>query len=208
MSPGPRRTSGSSRRASWLPRLVGLAVVVVLAGGGVLAYVVGVRPHIEHRTPPLPTTVISAETVGLVAQTPGSAQLLQLLNPAGKPGFTPLSTAQAEQGSGQWTANQMAGGTYIFIFLPSGQCLTAAGPARRPTLGLAHCVLTAPQRWRRTNSARLSDGHAFYQYASLSDGECLTQPGTQPGGRYLASLSTCSAPADATQLIAFWWATE
>lgn len=209
MSPAQRRNAGSRRRASWLPRLLGIGVVVVLAGAGVIAYVAGVRPHaVRHRTT-LPSRVVSGQTVGLVTQTASSSpQLLQLLDPHGRPGFLPLSAgAAAAPGTGQWTANQMADGSYIFIFLPSGDCLTAVGPPARPALTLAHCELTAQQRWRRTSATSQSDQHAFFQYANLADGKCLGETGPQAGGEFGAGLTTCSASPDADQFLAFWWST-
>ena len=66
--PGQRSTKGSRARGSWLSRLTGIAIVVVLASGGTAAYLLTVHPKQVHPTKPLPTTVVSVQTVGLVAQ--------------------------------------------------------------------------------------------------------------------------------------------
>lgn len=99
----------------------------------------------------------------------------------------------------------MTGNSYIFIFLPSGHCLAAAGSKSQPRLALEHCDLKAAQRWRRTQSAVTSQGHDYYQYANLADGACLTQTSQQSGPDYGAALAACSPSAPAGQLIAFWW---
>lgn len=208
--PGERHTAGPRSRGSWLPRLAGISVVVLLAAGGVTGYLLQAHPGAARRTAPLPTRVLSYQTVGLIARDAQSGsshgQLLELLGPQGTPQFRPVSQAQQQVGSPQWTADLMAGNSYIFIFLPTGDCLAATGPARKPKLALQHCDLTAAQRWRRTREAVvLSQGHDFYQYANLGDAACLAQAGALPGQVYDAALEACSASAPADQLIAFWW---
>ena len=206
--PGQRHSAASRRRASWLPRLAGLGVVVVLAAAGVTAYLLAFHPASHHDADPLPTRVLSYQSVGLVvrASGPGSSPgaLLQLLASSGAPRFAVLSQAQEQSGSPQWTADQMAGGTYIFIYLKTGQCLAATGPAGNAKLELQHCDLSAVQRWRRTTAASLVQGHDFYQYANLADRSCLSQAGQQSGQTFGAGLSPCQAGSMA-QLIAFWW---
>jgi len=208
--PSQRRPVGSRARGSWLPRLAGIGVIVVLAAGAVTAYLVVVHPAGTRPVPPLPTKVIGNEIVGLVAEDaqPGSAgQLLQLLGPADGPQFASISAAELDGGSGQWTADLMAGNSYIFIYLASGDCLSAVGPASLPRLALRHCDLQASQRWRRVQPAVMSQGHDFYQYANLGDSACLSEAGELPGPVWRASLSACSPSAPVDQLIAFWWAT-
>jgi hypothetical protein len=203
--PGQRRSGGPRTRDSWLPRFAGLGVVVVLAAAGVTGYLVAFHPGSPHHASPLPTRVVNYQTVGLIiepAQPAGSAgQLLQLLGTSGGAQFTPLTSAEAQQGSPQWTADQMAGGSYIFIYLKTGQCLAAAG--RR--VALQHCDLQAQQRWQRRSVASLSQGHAFYEYANLADRSCLTLAGPQPGQVYGAALAACRSTNAASQLVAFWW---
>lgn len=208
--PSQRRPAGSRARGSWLPRLAGIGVIVVLAAGAVTGYLVVVHPGTARPVPPLSSKVVAYQTVGLVAQDaqPGSAgQLLQLLGPASDPKFGRISTAELGGGSGQWTADLMVGNNYIFIYLATGECLSAVGPSSHPRVALRHCDLRASQRWRRVNPAVLAQGHDFYQYANLGDGSCLSEAGGLPGSVWSASLSACSSSAPADQLIAFWWAT-
>jgi hypothetical protein len=210
--PGQRRTAGPRARGSRLPRLAGLAIATVIAAGAVTGYLLVQRPARAHVDPPLPRRVESYQTVGLIAQDARAGnqrgQLLQLLGTGQTAEFRVLEPAEAAQGSPQWTADLMKGGTYIFIFLPSGDCLTASGSGSGVArLSLQHCDLAASQRWRRSTAAALIRGHEFYQYANLADRSCLTEDGQQAGQDYGAGLSACAAvPASAAdQLIAFWW---
>ena len=209
--PGQRRSAGKRARGPWLPRLTGLVAGILLAAAAVIAYVVAFHPATPHRTPPLPSRVVSFQTVGLVtaATQPGatSSQLLELHAEDGALHFSPVAQAQQTEGSPQWTADLMGGATYIFIYLPTGQCLSAAGSAGRPKLGLQHCNLSSDQRWRRARAAVMTEGHAFFQYANLGDGDCLTQTGELPGPTFGASLSACATRQPADQLLAFWWST-
>src|SRR5215469_16751207 len=207
--PGQRHSAGPRSRGSWLARLAGISVVVLLAAGGVAVYLVELHPAAARPAASLPTQVLSRQTVGLIAQGPEQAsagsQLLQLLGSQGTLQFSPVAQAQEQAGSPQWTANLMAGNSYIFIFLPREECLAATGPAKEPKLALRHCNLTAAQRWRRARQAAVSQGHDFYQYANVGDGACLTEAAGQSGQVYGATLQTCSPSAPADQLIAFWW---
>src|SRR5271165_3578033 len=105
--PGQRRSRGSRARGSWLPRLAGLGVVVLLAAAAVAAYLVGFHPAATHHAPPLSTKVVSDQTVGLVVadtQLGGAGeQLLQLLGPHGTPEFSPVAATQQTEASPQWT---------------------------------------------------------------------------------------------------------
>src|SRR5262245_39184247 len=129
--PGQRHSAGTRSRGSWLARLAGISVVVLLAAGGVTAYLVELHPVAPRRTTSLPTRVLSFQTVGLITQAAQQAapagQLLQLLGPQGTAQFSPVGQAQEQAGSPQWTADLMAGNSYIFIFLPTGSCLAATG---------------------------------------------------------------------------------
>ncbi len=207
--PGQRRTVGGRSRGSWLARLAGIGVIVVLAGGAVAGYLVTLHPLGAHATT-LSTRVVSAETVGLVAenaQSGSSGQLVQLLGRRGAPKFSPVSQAEQQSGSGQWTADLMSGGSYIFIFLPSDTCLGAAGSAGGTRLVLQHCDLQASQRWRRLGSAMLGpQGHSFYRYANLASRSCLTEGSELPGSVRAAGLSGCTTATATSQLVAFWWA--
>jgi hypothetical protein len=203
--PGQRRPGGRSRE-SWTPRIVGLTAIVLIAGAGAATYVLKFRPS-DHHPVPLPTALVSNQTVGIVAKSgSSSASLVQMLGTGGAPVFTPLSLAAANaQGSGQWTADLMAGSAYIFIYLPDGNCLGAAGQAR-PVM--QHCDLAAAQRWRRVGSLLKQDGHFFYQYANVADGKCLSEASTLAGTQDAASLATCQRGQPPSQMIAFWWSTQ
>jgi hypothetical protein len=204
--PGQRRTVGGRSRGSWLARLAGIGVIMVLAAGAVTGYLVTQHPLAHDTT--LSTRVISAQTVGLVAENAqgSSGQLVQLLDKRGAPRFSQVSHAEQQSGSGQWTADLMSGGSYIFIFLPSDACLGAAGSASGTRLVLQHCDLQASQRWRRLGSATPGQGHSFYQYANMADRSCLTEGSELPGSVWAAGLSGCSAARATSQLVAFWWA--
>ncbi len=207
--PGQRRSTSQRAAGSRLARLGGVGVALLLASAAVAIYLVAQRPAARHE-PSLPTRVLSFQTVGMVAQAaqPGSAagQLLQLLGPQGDPQFRPLGPAQEQGGSPEWTADLMAGGSYIFIYLPTGHCLAATGSPARPKLTLEHCDLSATQRWRRTKAPVQVQGHDFYQYANAGDARCLTETGELPGSSYGAALQGCSPGSPADQLIGFWWA--
>ncbi len=186
--------------------MAGVGVIVVLAGGAVAGYLVTFHPLGGHSAP-LTTRVVSEQTVGLVAQNaqPGSAgQLVELLGKRGTPRFSRVSAAEDQFGSGQWTADQMADGSYIFIFLPSDDCLGSAGAAGRARLVLQHCDLQSSQRWRRLGSGAVAQGHNFYSYANVADRSCLAEGSELPGSIWAASLSACTTKA-ASQLVAFWW---
>jgi hypothetical protein len=207
--PGQRHTTRPRTRGSSLPRLAGLGVIVVLAVGGATAYLVAFHPSQPKRPPPLPSRVTSTQTVGLVARpTAGSAgpdALVQLLIPQRQPSFDPVGLSQQQQGQPQWIADVMAGGSYIFIYLPTSQCLTATGPAAHPQLTVQHCNLSPQQRWSRLGTGVLSDAHDFYQFSNLAAGKCITEGSGSAALGLPASLTTCDPAKPASQLIAFWW---
>jgi hypothetical protein len=211
--PGQRRTAGPRTRGSWLPRLAGLGVIAVLAGGGTAAYLVAFRPALPKAASTLPGKVESYQTVGLVAEPAqggghGGSALLQLLSVDGKPEFTPVGLAQQVNGHPEWTADLMNGGAYIFIYLPTGQCLAATGRGHRAVLAVQRCDLGQRQRWRRLGSATIQGGHDFYQFANSGSVQCVAQvspAGANPAG---AGLTGCSPAHPASQLLAFWWTAE
>lgn len=190
-----------------MPMLAGIAVTLLVAAGGATAYLLAFHQPPARRASPLPSRAISVQSVGLVVTSGAGGKLLQLIDDhASAPEFSPLSAGQAAAGSPQWTADLMGGNTYIFIFLASDTCLTAMGSADRPVLALRHCNLSTQQRWRRVNSTVVVAGHDYYQYASSSDGKCLTMTGRQAaGGDYGTGLAPCAASPPPSQLIAFWW---
>jgi hypothetical protein len=211
--PGQRRTQGSRARASRLSRLGGFGAIVLIAGGGAVAYVAMFHPVAAHTVKPLPIRVVNSETVGLVTQAAGpgssSGQLLQLLSTLATPSFVPVQPAAAANGHPEWTADSMAGGTVIFIYLPSGECLASSRPAGHPALLLQHCQLDLQQqRWLRVNGTVQLDGHDYNQYANAASGKCITQTGPVSAQGDQASLEPCQPSRPVSQLIALWWSSS
>ncbi len=190
--------------------LAGIVVALLLAGGAATVYVLAFhQPTVPHASP-LPSRAVSVESVGLVVSSgaagTGGGKPLQLISRrALAPQFSPLGAAQLAAGSPQWTADLMGNSTYIFIFLASDTCLTSTGTATNPALALQHCNLSAQQRWRRLSPAVIVGGHDYYQYASSSDGKCLTMTARLADGDYGTGLAACGASQPASQLISFWW---
>jgi hypothetical protein len=205
--PGQRRTVGGRARGSTLARLAGIGLIVVLAAGGVAAYLVTFHPLGAGSGPTLPTRVVSYQTVGMVAQNaqPGSSgQLMQLLGGRDGVQFSPVSQAEQQSGTGRWTADLMAGGSYIFIFVGSDNCLGVTGTGGQARLVVQHCDLQANQRWRRLGASTVAQGHNFYPYANMADRSCITEGTELPGPVWAAGLSACTR-ASTDQLLAFWW---
>jgi hypothetical protein len=180
---------------------------VILAGAGTAAYLIEFQPSPAQAQHPaaLPTRVASTETVGLIgeaAQAPAGSQLIQLLGSGDSVIFSQVPPADAVDGHPEWIADQMTDGTYIFIYLPTSDCLTASGPASHASLSARHCDLSLDQRWRQLSAPVLSDGHDFYEFASAADGKCITQGAGAPAQ---PALSGCDPARPASQLLAFWW---
>jgi hypothetical protein len=203
--PGQRRTVRPRTRGSWVPILTGLGAIVVVAGAGTAAYVVAFHPARPVHPVTLPQKVLGVQTVGLIGEVSSSASasgLVQLVSPRVAPTFSPVPQSEAVSGTPQWTADQMAGSTFIFIYLPTGQCLASKGPPSRPALVLRHCDLSSvDQRWQRLGDAVLSTGHDFYEFENAGSGKCISRgtAATQAG------LAPCSPAKPASELLAFWW---
>jgi hypothetical protein len=189
-----------------VPILTGLGAIVVLAGAGTAAYLVAFHPAKPVHPASLPQRVLGFQTVGLIGQVPSSASasgLVQLLSPRAAPAFNPVPQSEAVSGTPEWTADQMAGGTYIFIYLPTGQCLASKGPAGRPALGLRHCDLTSvDQRWQRLGTAVISSGHDFYEFENFGSSKCISQVSATADH---AGLGPCDPAKPTSELLAFWW---
>jgi hypothetical protein len=211
----PRRAKGSL-----LPRLTGVAVVVLIAGGGAAL----VYSHASHRSqqprlvsttrPPAshgvsPAQVVTQHTVGLIDFGPYDDKDQAVNDPDDHPlmlvpdgtsmRFVRIPPSQLTAGTPQWTADQMADGTYVFIYIPTGRCLTA-GPADAG-LVLARCGQDRAQRWQPRAVAKAA-GQAIAAYANAQTGGCITAPRRRPGP---ALLSPCGATHTRPQEIAFWW---
>ena len=95
----------------------------------------------------LPTRVLGTQAIGLVNPGPPPQAGASADPQTFLASRSDLSFVTAEQAGADWTADQMAGGTYIFIYLPNGLCLAVlAGvgrgpgpvqPRRRPAVGPA-----------------------------------------------------------------------
>lgn len=203
--PGQRHTARPRAEGSWQPRLAGLAAIVIVALAGTVAYLLAFHPGTDRQPSPPPSRVASTQTVGLLAQV-GSGQdssMIQLLSTRRQPGFVPVDLAQQQDGQAEWIADAMTDGSYIFIYLPTSECLGSTG-AR---LTVQRCNLSSRQRWRRLGNGVAEDGHDFYQYANVADRKCISRAASSGSGNYAAGLAACGS-APASQLLAFWWVAD
>jgi hypothetical protein len=219
--PDPLRTRPRRAKGSLLPRLTGVALVVVVAGGAAaLAY----SRNAHHTAPPhlvskarnpaprsgsgLSTHVASQQTVGLVAFGPYDDKdqamndrddhPLELVPTGTSVGFAPIPPADLSAGTPQWTVDQMDDGTDVFIYLPSGRCLSARHGG--PGLVLAKCAVSLSQRWRPVSQAKAA-GSTISGFRNAQTGGCITAP-RRPGPAF---LSACGPAHTKPQEIAFWW---
>ncbi|HXW47252.1 MAG TPA: hypothetical protein VEL03_20835 [Streptosporangiaceae bacterium] len=204
--PGQRRTVGPRTRGSWLPVFAGLAAIVILAGVASVVYVAEFHPGRSAASSASSSRVASFQTVGLVAEQPlPDGSMVQLLGSGRGVTFSPVGASQQQEGDPEWTADLMVGGTYIFIYLPTSQCLASAGPGARPVLAVMHCDLGAQQRWRRLGSGVATGGHYFYEFANDATGKCITEAGA---GQPAAGLAACDQSQPASELLSFWWSSS
>lgn len=209
--PGPLSARPHRTRGSWVPRLAGVGVIVVLAAGGLTVYLASaphtaVRPR--HRHAVLSSKVLKVQTVGIIDFGPDDdrdpfehdADDHPLMLHPTREGLSFVTIPDTELAAGVpvWTADQMVDGSEIFIYTATGQCLTAH---RADGLRLSHCDLSLSQRWRPLDAA-VSLGQTFAKYASAQTGRCLTAPEKKPGS---AMLEKCGPARLKTQEIAFWW---
>src|SRR5258708_25171254 len=162
--PGPLTTRPHRTRGSWIPRLAGVAVVVVLTAGGLAAYLASASstaaPHHKQRAG-LSARVLSAHTVGVIDFGPDDDKDAFTNDPDDHPlqlqpqgtgiSFTTITSGELAAGVPSWTANQMADGTVIFIYVPTGKCLTATADGASVTL--SHCTLRLSQRWHAVHAS-------------------------------------------------------
>ena len=205
--PGQRQITRPRTQGSWGPRLAGLAVIVIVALAGTVAYLLAFHPGTGTSPSSLPSRVASTQTVGLLAQAgpvPSlNGSMIQLLSSRRQASFVPVDLAEEQDGQPEWIADVMTGGSYIFIYLPTSECLGSAG-AR---LTVQRCNLDSRQRWRRLGNGVAEGGHDFYQYANLGDGKCISRAGASGAGNYAAGLAACGSDP-ASQLLAFWWTAD
>ncbi len=212
--PGPFAGSPHRVKGSWSPRLAGIAVIVVIAGGALGVYLNAAQhqDQVKHeqreRPPALSGKVTSVQTVGVVGFGPyddgdGNAwpkdaddHPLMLMQVASSVDFLGIPAAQLSFRTPEWTADQMSDGSEIFIYVPTGKCLSPSGDH----LLLAHCDLGLAQRWRMLHQ-RVVLGEPVAEYANAKTGACLTTP--RKHGQAL--LAPCGQGREKAQEIAFWW---
>jgi Ricin-type beta-trefoil lectin domain-like len=195
-----KRNARSRVRGSWAARLIGLGLAIVLAAAGVAVYLAFGNKTSQKAA--LPTRVLGTQAVGLVNPGPPPQAGASAAPQAFLASRPDLSFVAAGPAGADWTADQMAGGTYIFIYLPNGLCL-ASSRASHVTLG--RCNLGAGQRWVRQRQVS-RDGVDYWQLRNLSSGRCLTAAGadgTVPPGQGTARLEPCQASPGWIQLVAF-----
>lgn len=217
--PDPLRTRPRRAKGSLLPRLTGVAVVVAMAGGAAaLVYTHaaphGTPPHLVATTSPagsgsgLSARVTGQQTVGLVDFGPYDDEDHTLNDPDDHPlrlapgasgmQFVMIPRAEISAGTPDWTVDQMADGTDVFIYIPDALCLSAA--AHGNGLILVKCAVNPSQRWRPVGQATVL-GTAVSAFENAQTGGCITAPAT-PGQ---ASLSSCGPARTRLQELAFWW---
>jgi Ricin-type beta-trefoil lectin domain-like len=195
-----KRNARSRVRGSWTARLIGIGLAIVLAAAGVAGYLA-----FGNKASPkaaLPSRVLGTQAVGLVNPGPPPQAGTGAAPQAFLASRSDLSFVTAGQAGADWTADQMAGGTYIFIYLPNGLCLASA---RASAVALSRCNLGAGQRWIRQRQVSRG-GVDYWQLRNLSNGRCLTAAGgdgTAQPGQGTARLRPCQASPGWIQLVAF-----
>ncbi len=188
-----------------------MAVILVIAGSVLGLYLSTARAHHQgslghgHKTPALSGKVVSVQTVGVIDFGPddngapvknNTDRPLMLLQNGTSVDFIFVPDSELRSGTPQWTADQMSDGSEIFIYVPTGKCLSPDGSQ----LQLSRCNLGLAQRWRARNTQMLS-GQQVAQYTNAETGACLTAP-VEPGP---AKVAPCGKPRTKTQEIALWW---
>ena len=194
----------------------------MLAGTGVIASLVAGKPHVTLHHFALPGRVEAVQVVGLLnagppapaGATAAPAQTLMKLTSG-------LAFAPPRQAGPQWSADQMAGGTFIFIYIQDGMCLSSAADStaadstaadsraadsraarRRIAVVLRRCNLGAAQRWQRQDA----NARGYWRLRNAGDRRCLTlaSAGLAGGqGAFSADLSPCGIQQDWRQRVTF-----
>jgi hypothetical protein len=197
-------------RGSWALRVGGTALVIVAAAAVTSALLLahsGVQARKDTATK-LSRKVTSALTVGLYnpgpAPSPGQRPLRQMLDAqSGLLTFTAALDAGTQHSLERWTADKMSDDSYIYIFVPSGQCLTASAH-NLAAVFLAKCDLGVTQRWHRVQLGFLSTGLYYWELRSQLNGRCLANSGGPLNGtstQHAARLEPCGKGRPAGQLI-------
>jgi hypothetical protein len=192
-----KRNARSRVRGSWAARLTGAGLAILLAGAGAAAYLIVGAGRANPEVSALPTRVLGTQAVGLVNPGPAGTSGTSTATPTLVATGAGLRFSSAAQAGADWTADQMAGGTTIFIYLPDGRCL---GSSRGTGVALQPCNLQAGQRWVQRHPVTGASGLQYWQLRNLSDGRCLAAVATPAGTG--ARLARCQATPGWQQLIA------
>jgi hypothetical protein len=179
---------------------VGTGFALLLAVAGVAAYLIVGGTHDRKEAAVLPTRVVGTQAVSIVnAGAAGANQHPETLLASNS---DLVFTANGPAGA-QWTSDQMAGGTYIFIYLPNGLCLAARASPRAPSVALERCNLQAGQRWLRQLPSVGPAGLDYWQLRNLADGRCLAAGKALGNGESAMVLQPCEASPGWRQQVAF-----
>jgi Ricin-type beta-trefoil lectin domain-like len=180
---------------------VGTGFALLLAVAGAAAYLIVGGTHDRKDASVLPARVVGTQAVGIVS---GGAPAHANRGPeALLASHADLVFTANGPGGVQWTADQMAGDTYIFIYLPDGLCLTAMHAPHTASVTLQRCDLQANQRWLRQLPSVGANGLVYWQLRNLADGRCLAIGQAAGPGESAAGLERCQANPGLRQQIAF-----
>ena len=179
---------------------MGTGFALLLAVAGVAAYLIVGGTHDTKDASVLPARVVGTQAVGIVGGAPSQANQ----------GPEALLASHADlvftsnvPGGVQWTADEMAGGTYIFIYLPDGLCLATTQAQHTAAVTLQHCDLQANQRWLRQLPSVGANSLVYWQLRNLGDGRCLATGPAKGKSESAAQLERCQANPGLRQQIAF-----
>jgi hypothetical protein len=182
---------------------MGTGFALLLAVAGVAAYLIVGGTHDRKDASVLPTRVVGTQAVGIANTGPppqaGAGPAPETLLAS----HSALVFAVNGPAAAQWTSDQMAGGTYIFIYLPNGLCLASRAGRRAPTVTLERCDLQASQRWLRLRPTVGSNGLDYWELRNLADNRCLTAGQAIRKGEPAAQLEPCQASPGWQQQVAF-----
>jgi hypothetical protein len=174
---------------------VGTGFALLLAVAGVAAYLIVGGTHDKKDAAVVGTQAVGIVNTGAAGANPDPETLL-----ASHSGL--VFKADVPPGA-QWTSDQMAGGTYIFIYLPDGLCLAARASPLVPSLALEQCNLQASQRWLRQLPNVGPNGLDYWQLRNLADGRCLAAGNVLGNQESAAVLQRCEASPGWRQQVAF-----
>jgi hypothetical protein len=182
---------------------VGTGFAILLAVAGVAAYLIVGGTHDRKDASVLPTRVVGTQAVSIANTGPASASGTTSAPETLVARPSDLVFAVNGPAGPQWTSDQMAGGTYILIYLPDGRCLATGGSSRGPTVLLERCNLQPNQRWLRQHPNVGANGLDYWQLRNMADGRCLAAGGPVRAGQSAALLQPCAASPGWRQQVAF-----